>query len=279
MAATNLRDIKDRLRRNRKTISDPWSDEPGVILEWWHKRENAGDALSPVIVDWMKDELGLGGPAEPEKRVHLMALGSLIGMQDFDAVIWGSGIHCLNTARAVNDHRDYVRYDIRAVRGPVTAFLLKSAGYDCPEVYGDPAVLMPRIYRPEGKEKRCKVTLIPHIDDCGEAPEGLHVISPAEGGWQHFIDEITASEMVISSSLHGIIVAESYGVPAVYLASGTEDQRMKYYDWYFSTGRYSVRAADSVREALEAGPMPLPDLSGMQERLMAAFPADLFRRK
>ena len=273
-----MRDIKDRFLRNRKSIAEPWSDEPGVILEWWHKKVNVGDTLSPLIVSWMTERLGLKGPADPKKRIHLMGLGSLIGMQDFDAVIWGSGLHCLDTVTKMNAHRDYVRYDIRAVRGPVTGFLMRSAGYDCPEVYGDPAVLMPLIYRSPVTEKKYPVSLIRHIDSAGEKDlSGIHVINAATDDAASFIDEINASKLVISSSLHGIILAEVYGVPAVYLAEGTEDQRMKYYDWYFSTGRYSVRAAGSLEEALDAEPMMIPDFAAMQETLMKAFPADLYR--
>ncbi len=282
MAETKVRDLKnrlkDRLRRNEKTISDPWSADPGVILEWWHKKENVGDALSPVIVSWMLEQRGLKEPADPKKRIHLMAVGSLIGMQDFDAVIWGSGLHCLDTVTKMNAHSSYVRYDIRAVRGPVTAFLMRSAGYECPEVYGDPAVLMPLIYPGKTEEKKYPVSLIRHLDSAGGALEsGIHEISAASGDVFSFIDEIKASKMVISSSLHGIILAESYGVPAVYLLPGTENQRMKYYDWYFSTGRYSVTTVDSTEEALNICPMHLPELDGMRKDLMNAFPFDLYK--
>lgn len=281
---TNLQDVennikKSRVFRNMRSISSPASAAPGVILEWWHKRKNVGDALSPLIVSWMKEQLGLGEPRDPKRRIHLMAVGSLIGMQDFDAVIWGSGLHCLDTVTKLNAHRDYVRYDIRAVRGPITAFLLRSAGYDCPEVYGDPAILMPLIYKSAVTEKKYPVSVICHIDSAeAKVQDGLHQISAADDDIGKFIDEITASELVISSSLHGIILSEVYGVPAVYLAEGTENQRMKYYDWYFSTGRYSVRAAANIEEALKAQPMPIPDFAAMREAIMRAFPSDLYRK-
>lgn len=271
--------MKDRLFRNRKSISGPGSSDPGVILEWWHKRENIGDALSPLIVEWIKKRLKLGEPAHPKKRIHLMAVGSLIGMQDFDSVIWGSGIHCLDTVSKLNAHASYVRYDIRAVRGPVTAFLLRSAGYSCPGIFGDPAVLMPLIYESPVKEKKYPVSLIRHLDSTGEDPRaGIHEINVSSGDIRTFIDEIAASDKVISSSLHGIILAESYGVPAVYLAEGTENQRMKYYDWYFSTGRYSVVAAGSVEEALTVRPMKLPELGAMRDALIRSFPSDLYKK-
>jgi hypothetical protein len=53
---------------------------------------------------------------------------------------------------------------------------------------------------------------------------------------------------------------------------------MKYYDWYFSTGRYSVRAAANIEEALKTDPMPIPDFAAMREAIMSTFPSDLYRK-
>ena len=86
------------------------------------------------------------------------------------------------------------------------------------------------------------------------------------------------SRLIISSSLHGIILAEAYGIPAVLLNNNDIDL-LKYYDYYFSTGRKSVKVASSIEEALNKGPMPLPDLSEMQKGLIESFPYDLFDTK
>ena len=53
---------------------------------------------------------------------------------------------------------------------------------------------------------------------------------------------------------------------------------MKYYDWYFSTGRMCVKIARTMEEAIEMEPMSLPDLTGLREKLMAAFPYDLWEQ-
>ena len=81
---------------------------------------------------------------------------------------------------------------------------------------------------------------------------------------------------VVSSSLHGIILAEAYGIPAVFLSEGRSEEILKYYDWYFSTGRSNVRMANTLVEALDMEPMEVPDLSKMQESIMEAFPYDLW---
>ena len=51
---------------------------------------------------------------------------------------------------------------------------------------------------------------------------------------------------------------------------------IKYYDWYYSTGRRTVVAAQTVGEAMSYTPMALPDLSVMQKELMERFPYDLW---
>ena len=104
---------------------------------------------------------------------------------------------------------------------------------------------------------------------------GLHFIDPKTSDYKYFIDEIVKSKRVISSSLHGIILAEAYGIPTVFLNWGLDDQPIKFRDWYMSTGRETV-FANSMEEAVEAEPMPLPDLSGIQDAIMKTFPYDLW---
>ena len=67
-------------------------------------------------------------------------------------------------------------------------------------------------------------------------------------------------------------------MPAVFLAKGREDEMLKYYDWYYSTGRYNVKMAFSIEEAIDMEPMELPNLKGMQERLLKVFPYDLWEK-
>ena len=74
------------------------------------------------------------------------------------------------------------------------------------------------------------------------------------------ISEIVESEKIISSSLHGIILAETYKVPALLLLEKGKSQ-FKYEDYYFSTGRYNITLSHTLEEAWYLKAMPLPDLS------------------
>ena len=124
------------------------------------------------------------------------------------------------------------RLDIRAVRGPLTKKVLEDYGHQCPEVFGDPAVLMPLIYNPI-KRKKYDYLVIPQFID----EKNFRAVHPKErmismntNDYKYVIDEITSSKIVYTSSLHGIILAEAYGVPAVFYRSLPKYKDFKYYD-------------------------------------------------
>jgi pyruvyltransferase len=154
---------------------------------------------------------------------------------------------------------------------------LLDSGYDCPEVYGDPAIIMPLIYNPD-IEKEYDVSFIVHISKNKKRnlPEIGNVINIGTDDYKKVISQIKASKKIISSSLHGIILAETYGVPAVFVAKDIRTQMMKFYDWYEATGREDFVIASSYEEALELESPALPKLEKIRENLMASFPYDLW---
>lgn len=96
--------------------------------------------------------------------------------------------------------------------------------------------------------------------------------------YRNFIDEIVQSEMVISSALHGIILAECYAVPVVYLKDNEINQDLKFDDYFSATGRANYQYAQTIDEALNVNRAnELPDLENMRKSIMAAFPYDLWK--
>ncbi len=239
--------------------------------------DNIGDALSPVICNYLlKREYDTISVSQTK---HLFAVGSIISFGHQDATVWGSGL--IDEATWDNlalDRKIGRKLDIRAVRGPETRKMLMNVGYSCPEVYGDPAVIMPDIYTPQSAEKKYEVSWIIHCgslwDDSRRAD--IHRISVRTGDYQYFIDEIAASKKIVSSSLHGIILAEAYGVPAVLILDDVKAQAFKFYDWYYATDRREFAIASSVEAALKMEPTQLPDLDDMRQRLKETFPYDIF---
>ena len=255
---------KNRAKKNR------------VNLNYWAGNPNLGDAISPVVVE---DMLSLKG-ADLSKKVtgtkHLYAIGSVITAGIQDGTVWGSGILYTTLGYRIKNRN----LDIRAVRGPVTRMMLMEYGYDVPEIYGDPATLMTEIYFPKNSEKKYKYGIVAHkngskyLSNPEVLGESYKLIDIKTDDYKTFIDDLLSVEYVISSSLHGIILAESYGIPAMMVQP--DFSMFKYYDWYGATNRSEFPVIKSLEEVKEKEFLPVPDLSEMRNRLKKAFPYDLF---
>lgn len=261
--------------RNNYTINGNKINRHQVNLEYYDSIKNLGDLLSPIIVEFMLKKKGISANQKTD-TAHLLALGSLLG-HPFDATIWGTGVQSFIQVSSLYRWRKVRKYDVRCVRGPLSANALRTAGYQCPDIYGDPAVLMPWIYTPENVKKEYDVIYISHFHNKSiPCPEGVKILDIQTDDYRTFIDELCKGKKVVSSSLHGIILAEVYGIPAVFHSENRLNEILKYYDWYYSTGRYNVRMANTIEEALRMAPMSLPDLRILQNQVFESFPYDLW---
>lgn len=245
---------------------------------------NLGDCLGPLIVKFLLEQKGIDMDAEIPKKKHLFTVGSMIIGGNFggnyqSATIWGSGVQFrLSKLASFFQKISRRKLDIRAVRGPLTRQVLMEYGHHCPEVYGDPAILMPLLYQPQVEKKHEKL-VIPqffHERSFREEHPNERMVSMNTDDYKFVIDEIASSKFVYTSSLHGIILSETYGVPAVFFRGLDKKVDFKYRDWYESTGRKDIRFADTYEEALTMDPPPLPDLQGLAKGLLDCFPYDLW---
>lgn len=197
-----------------------------IPLFYWSERkftfkdnENYGDLLSKYIVEKVS-----GKPVKfvhPKKQAwykwnknNFLAIGSIIHHATKESIVWGSGII---------DHEQMVHEaDFRAVRGPRTKGYLQKQGYKCPEVYGDPALLLPKYYKPK-VEKEYLLGIIPHYHDYQEIVElykhekDIKVVDLMTMDIEKVTREILQCEKIVSSSLHGLIVAHAYQIPAIWI--------------------------------------------------------------
>lgn len=244
-----------------------------VNLYYWKPGagDNVGDLISLVLVRNMVESLGREFERQTSETRRLFAIGSIVELAVPGVTIWGSGLH-----HSVLTPHD-VALDLRAVRGPLTREALIKAGHDCPETFGDPAILLPRFYQPKATLAR-SFLLIPHFSKEQELLERYpdNTLSTQTSDWRGFVDAIAGAELVISGSLHGIVLAEAYGVPAVLLASAMEREEFKYEDYYYGTGRSRYDVAPTLDKALIMGGQLLPALEKYQAGLINAFPKDLW---
>lgn len=240
---------------------------------------NLGDSLGRVIVEFLLEKKNIKVDKNISKTKHLNVVGSNIFCSYQDTTIWGSGIMYPPTKfESFFQKLSKRKLDIRAVRGPLTSKILEEFGYFCPTIYGDPAILMPFVYNPN-IEKTKKYLIIPQFAverEFRNKYSSDNVISMNTNDYKIVIDKIKSCECVYTSSLHGIILAESYGVPAVFFRGLGHNIDFKYLDYYYSTGRYDIKIAESFEEALLTPPPTLPNLSKMQQDLLDTFPYDLW---
>lgn len=255
-----------------------------INIHYWKRdenTENVGDYLAQVVCKYMAEYYNLDICSTVSKTKHLYSIGSgfFAGLQD--ATIWGTGILkpfkgslIENTTLMYNKY--FRRLDIRLVRGPNTYKYLIKNGISCPQQYGDPAILMPLIYQPHNHGIKRPYALIPHHSVDLISADKNNILSPITCNYQSFIDFICESELVISGSLHGIILAEAYGRPAIFLRDRMDCSMFKYEDYYYSTGRTSFPIANSVDEALHMTASAPPNFEQMQKTVIATFPVDLW---
>ncbi len=183
------------------------------------QKENYGDLLSKYLVEKISGKKIKW--VHPKKqswykwdKTNYVTIGSVIHHTSKDSIVWGSGI--------IDKTQPIEKADFRAVRGPQTRKFLLELGYECPEVYGDPALLLPGFYHPE-VEKKYKVGIIPHYHDFKVVSETYNndpeilVIDLMTMDVEDVTQKILSCEKTISSSLHGVIVSHAYRIPSVWV--------------------------------------------------------------
>ena len=252
---------------------DPAEHYPRVDLFEWRPAGGAvnfGDHLATVVVTKILSDLGFDPGQEVRRATTLFSVGSVLHFAQSGDVVWGSGV---NGKIPLDRHR-FRSLDVRAVRGPRTAEYLVSKKIRVPEIYGDPALLIPRLFPDRFKPRATYPLLfVPNLNDRERVPPGVRYISPLRG-WNRVLSEIVESELVVASSLHGLILAEAFGIPARYLRLSEEESPFKYLDYFEGTGRTDVAIAGSIEAALEMGGAPPVQFDA--DALLEAFPRDLW---
>lgn len=192
--------------------------------------KNFGDTLSLPLLRHFA-----AGPvrrAEKTDTGKVVAVGSVMHYIRPGDVVWGTG---------VQEDRRYSAAQTRfvAVRGPISRAAIDNA--TVPRVYGDPGMLLPLVYDPV-VEVRYDVGVVPHYLDAQLSrqrhPDALHI--SVERDWRHVVRQIKSCRQIIATSLHGVIVAEAYGLPVVWHGSYSRNLvsvNLKFQDYFLGTGR------------------------------------------
>lgn len=240
-----------KIKKNLKLLLRPVLVNGFVFFDKNHIRhENWGDDINyhflreisqrPIMI---YNRLSL---AMRLKMKNYLVIGSTIDMCcTKNTEVWGAGIiHEVKSLR-IKPRKVY------AVRGPLTRKRLLEQGVECPEVYGDPALLISRYYKPK-VSKKYRYGFIPHrsnLDRIGDFTidgarlserEDVLVINLSKyDKWTDIVDQICSCENILSASLHGLILPEAYGIPNLWVEFGKPliGGHFKFHDFFLSMGR------------------------------------------
>jgi len=176
---------------------------------YWSKcanNQNLGDISGAYILE----RYGYDIEWKNWDEADTIAVGSIASMAQPGTRVLGTGIST-RTAR-LNSDVNWIW-----TRGPITRQRVIELGGVCPEIYGDIALLFPRLVKP--LDKIYKTAIISHYIDYKlikeKYPEST-IINMQTDNMIETVQKITRCERVISSSLHGIIIANAYGIPAAW---------------------------------------------------------------
>jgi pyruvyltransferase len=195
-------------------------------LFWWNeikimhkKKENYGDMMGKYLVekisgksvDWVfPKHFSFKNYFQP----IYVTIGSILTHVNEHCVVWGSGI--------ISKEYSIKKAKFLAVRGPQSRQYLLNQGYEVPDIYGDPALLLPDYYAPV-IEKKYKFGIVPHYTDYKKIMQEYQdqkevlIIDLMTNDVEEVTNLFLQCGRIISSSLHGIIVSHAYQIPAVWV--------------------------------------------------------------
>ncbi|HRQ58956.1 MAG TPA: polysaccharide pyruvyl transferase family protein [Azoarcus taiwanensis] len=253
-----------------------------LALHWARSKPNFGDVLAPLICAELSRRPIQWAPVE---RCDLVALGSLL--QRVKEGFWRKRVHVWGAGFIEPVRRHPSRHFFHAIRGRYSAELVSNIADDV--VFGDPGLLADLLLD-QGviPEKRCRCAIIPHYKDKGHPAiaevikavadvEIIDVFAPP----METLERIRAAEFVLSSAMHGLIAADSLGVPNAWirLSGGVRGGDFKFRDYYSVFG-IEAKALTLTPELLRNPGVVFenyerPGLQRIRERLMSAFPHDI----
>lgn len=216
------------------------SDEV-IVACWWTRNTNWGDALNPVLIRHISGR----EPLSSKDVINVTGIpvyavvGSILSWnRDPNLVVWGAGF--------ISKGGRFPRRPraILAVRGPLTRDAVLAQGLGCPAVFGDPALLYPRYYTPN-RSVTFDIGIIPHYVD-GNHPDVQRLAETANstiiditGPTTDVVDQISSCRYIASSSLHGLIAADAFGVPNAWIAFSDKVKGggFKFHDYFASIRR------------------------------------------
>jgi len=243
--------------------------------------ENYGDVVGPYLFKKIsgkspKNYVDFYPYRYRKSFPHYLTVGSILNKgTNSKSIVWGSGI--------IKKDQDVNQSTFLAVRGPRTRARLMDLGFKVPEIYGDPALLLPNFIK-NTSEKKYELGIIPHyvdyemIKSVFENDTRVKVIDLLTSGIEKTTQEILECKKIVSSSLHGVIVSHAYHIPALWVKFSDKlaGDNVKFYDYFESLdinytqeffSNINTTGYDDFMKLLSENPsILLPDLNLLELR-------------
>ena len=246
-------------------------------LFWYRDTPNFGDALAPLLVERFS---GRRVVAADVRHCRMCALGSILDSffsRGFSlkrrlyrqiaqpVLVWGGGFIQPEREGWTDPRR---RLDVRAVRGKLSRERIrKYLGIGKEIALGDPGLLCARLLEGRQIPKTHDLGIIPHFVDrenplLGYFPADNSILIDVGAPPLDVLEQIASCKAVISSAMHGLIAADSLGIPNIRMVLG--DKLMggdyKFDDYYSAFG-----IENHLRVVLD-GRSKFPDVQSIIDR-------------
>lgn len=208
-----------------------------MIRACWHVSENFGDNLTPYLIKKISGHVAVF-TEQSQSSVTYLVTGSLLGSRIGNSIIWGTGT-VWKDDRLYTVIRPTANHKVIATRGPISQQMIVDKGGPKSLLYGDPGLILPKVYNPQIVKKH-EIGFVPSCIDYHIAKEKfkeykvIDVMAPVE----KVINEILECKTIFASALHGLITAVAYNIPAYWckFSDNIVGDGTKYHDFLLSIG-------------------------------------------
>ena len=222
------------------------------------KKHNIGDDLNMIFLEncfggiIIKPEYSLFS-----QRPTYAFIGSILEYvcnQNRRVFVWGTGF---KFSKNRLDSYEISKNKYLAVRGPLTRDIVLKSGGECPEIYGDPGILLSQYFK-INKKNIYKFGIIPHNTEINtecvrrlKSNPIIHFLDIVNySTLRDFLEQMNSCEYILSSSLHGIIIADSYNIPNLWVrfSENIDGDGFKYRDYFLGARKNAPTCLDLTKE-------------------------------
>jgi pyruvyltransferase len=208
---------------------------PVLHLKQFSRFPNFGDLIGTYLLEHVwGGSFQVVGP-EVVGKSNALLVGSILHWADPWSTVCGAG--ALSPRMVPLAFRKAT-----LVRGPLTQAALRSAGFTAPDTIGDPGYLLPSFFDPPVPVANDIGVVLHYADQSADLiaeirREGLlfiDILQPVE----QVVTAIKRCSIILSSSLHGMIAADAYGIPTAWIEVGDNlhGGHYKFHDYLMSQG-------------------------------------------